>query len=47
MRRNPEGAPERASEMRFGHAAYAGKTFNRPILVRGCVNPILGAQQAT
>ena len=44
--RNPERVLEGSGEMRLGDAANARQPFDRPFLVRGCVHPVLGAEQA-
>src|SRR4051794_20048555 len=45
VRRQPEGLLERTGEMRLRNAAYSGEARDRPLLVRGRVHAVLGAQQ--
>jgi hypothetical protein len=46
MRRHAEGLLERPCEVRFGHAAHAGETSHRPLLVGCGIHPVLRTQQA-
>jgi len=46
MRWDAEGLLERSGEVGLGHPAHAGEPPDWPLLVRGGVHPVLGAQQA-
>jgi len=46
MRRHAEGLPEGAREVRRRHAAHARQPRYRPVLLRGRVHAVPGAQQA-